>query len=477
MPSLTAALAAVVAAGALLSASASPDASTPLLVVLNKSDDEAALVDPSSYEVVDRLPTGAGPHEVAISPDGRLAWVSDYGTGESPGHTLTVLDLVERRVDATVDLGSYTRPHGIAVSADGATVWVTAEGARAVVELDARSRAIRTVWRTDQNVSHMVVPTPDERKLYVANIGSGSVSVVDREAGTVTSVPTGAGAEGIDVTPDGSEVWVTNRGEGTISILDVSADTVLATFESGGEVPIRVKISPDGGEAWVSNAGSSTVTVFRVADRALEATLDVGAVPVGVLITPDGGRAFVANTRDDRVTVFDVAARETVGSFRPGNEPDGMAYVRVPAPRADPADVSSIDAIVRALYDVISGPAGERDWSRFRSLFAPGARLAPAAPGPDGAAPLRSIGVEEYVRGAGAYFRENAFHERETARREERFGNVANVMSAYDSRRAPDEEPFARGVNSITLVHAEGRWWVVSIAWDEARPGLEIPAY
>ncbi|HUP20570.1 MAG TPA: hypothetical protein VM778_11525 [Gemmatimonadota bacterium] len=146
------------------------------------------------------------------------------------------------------------------------------------------------------------------------------------------------------------------------------------------------------------------------------------------------------------------------------------------APAADPADVESIDAIVAAVYESISGPAGERDWPRFRTLFAPGALLVPAAPRSDGSAPLRALGVEQYVQAAGAFFRENPFYEVESGRTLERFGNVANAMSAYESRRAPEEEPFTRGINTITLVHDGQRWWLVSIAWDEHRPGNEIPA-
>lgn len=298
-----------------------------LLVVLNKAEDEAVLVDPDGYGVRARLPTGAGPHEVAISPDGRTAYVADYGR-ETPGNTITVLDLVDREVEATWDLLNYTRPHGIATSADGSVVWVTAEGARAVLEIDAASGRIGRVWRTGQNVSHMVARTPDERKLYVANIGSGSVSVIDRASDEVTTVPTGAGAEGVAVSPDGAEAWVTNRQEGTISVIDVATDEVVATFSSGGEVPIRVAFTPDGAEAWVSNAGSDSVTVFRAGDRTIAATLEVGAVPVGILIAPDGSRAFVANTRANRVTVFDVGSRERADTFTTGIEPDGMAWRR-----------------------------------------------------------------------------------------------------------------------------------------------------
>jgi hypothetical protein len=146
------------------------------------------------------------------------------------------------------------------------------------------------------------------------------------------------------------------------------------------------------------------------------------------------------------------------------------------APAAPPAaDVASIDAILAALYDVISGPAGERDWIRFRSLFAPGALLVPAAPRPDGTSPLRALGVEDFIRVSGEYLRREPFYEVETGRRLERFGNVASVLSGYASRRAPGEEPFARGVNAITLVTDGGRWTIVSIAWDVERTGNAIP--
>lgn len=144
-------------------------------------------------------------------------------------------------------------------------------------------------------------------------------------------------------------------------------------------------------------------------------------------------------------------------------------------PAADPADVESVDAIVTALYDVISGPAGERDWERFRTLFAPGALLVPAAPAADGSTPLRALSVEGYVERVGPYFAESPFYEVESARETARFGNVASLMSAYESRTDPAGEPFARGINAITLVTDGQRWYVVSVAWDVDRPGNEIP--
>ncbi|HXE91415.1 MAG TPA: beta-propeller fold lactonase family protein [Terriglobales bacterium] len=311
-------------------------AAESVLVVLNKSDHEAALVNPASYAVVAKLATGKGPHEAATSPDGRYAYVSNYGSfgvfrqGEpprnEPGNTITVLDLTERKVKATYDLGENRQPHGIWVSRDGSRLWVTCEGAQAVLELEAATGKILKSWKTSQQVSHMVVPTPDERKLYVANIGSGSVTVIERVSDRVTFVPTAAGAEGIDVSPDGREVWVTNRGAGSISVIDVATDRVVATFSSGGDFPIRVKFTPDGREVWVSNARSNRIAVFDARTRARVGEVLVGTVPVGILITPDGRRAFVANTNANLVSVIDVAGRKVLQTFTTGNEPDGMAW-------------------------------------------------------------------------------------------------------------------------------------------------------
>ena len=159
--------------------------------------------------------------------------------------------------------------------------------------------------------------------------------------------------------------------------------------------------------------------------------------------------------------------------------PRRLSIDSLPRPAANPADVSSPDAILKALYDVISGPAGaKRDWDRFRSLFVLNARLMPTRPNPSGGATVSAWSADDYAALAGASLEKTGFFEREISRKTEAYGNIMHVFSTYESRRTgdPAEKPFARGINSIQLLKDGNRWWVVSIFWDAERPGNEIPA-
>ncbi|CAN5792919.1 hypothetical protein BH23GEM10_BH23GEM10_13690 [soil metagenome] len=146
-------------------------------------------------------------------------------------------------------------------------------------------------------------------------------------------------------------------------------------------------------------------------------------------------------------------------------------------PPAAPEDVGSVDAIIAALYDVISGPAGQRrDWARFNSLFIPGARLIPTGSAADGTVRHRVMTPADYAATSGPVLEERGFFESEIGRTTERFGNIIQVFSAYDSRTtAADPEPFARGINSIQLLHDGVRYWVVTVFWDSERPDNMIP--
>jgi hypothetical protein len=145
-------------------------------------------------------------------------------------------------------------------------------------------------------------------------------------------------------------------------------------------------------------------------------------------------------------------------------------------PAAKPEDVASLDAIVRSLYDVISGPAGQkRDWDRMRSLFYPGARLIPARPTPEGGATATMLSVEDFIKRSEPGIAKG-FFESEIRREIQTFGNIAHVFSTYESKRAQGEKPFARGINSFQLLKDGQRWWIVTIFWDSERPDNPLPA-
>jgi hypothetical protein len=147
------------------------------------------------------------------------------------------------------------------------------------------------------------------------------------------------------------------------------------------------------------------------------------------------------------------------------------------APAARPADVSSMDAVIKAVYDAISGPGDQRrDWNRMRSLFVPGARLIAVHAGKDSPNVARVLSVEDYIRLAEPLMAKKGFFERESHRTVERFGDIAQVFSTYESRYAEtDATPFERGINSFQLMFDGHRWWVVTIYWQGERSDRPIP--
>ena len=156
-------------------------------------------------------------------------------------------------------------------------------------------------------------------------------------------------------------------------------------------------------------------------------------------------------------------ARPTPGTTsEPAQQPTAVAT----PPVVNPADVSSVDAIIKTVYDVISGPAGkQRDWDRMRSLFIPGARLVATGRRQTGGYGFRVMTVDDYVLANGPYLLKEGFFETEIARKTESFGQIVHAFSTYESRHKPEDKPFARGINSIQLVNDGNRWWIVTIFW------------
>ena len=459
-----------------------------LIIVTNKQAATATVVDLATGRTLTTLPTGGGPHEIARSSDGRLAVVSDYGAQQA-GRTLTVIELPALRVARTIDLGDYTRPHGITFLPGDSLVAVSSETSRNVVIVNAVSGTIVRAISTNAPGSHMVATTANGAFAYTGDMGSHTVTEIDLRTGkatrtwTVPNVP-----EAINVTPDGREVWVGSNATGKVSVVDVASGAVTTAAE-GVRWPYRILFTPDQKTVLIPDLrGEELRFLDRASRRELGRISLAGAAPQGITITPDGRYALLSLSAQGRVAIVDVNARTVAGHVNAGPTPDGVVYVRLvlsgppPAPMTaagtvKPADVASVDAIITALYDVISGPAGQkRDWDRFRGLFAPGARLMPTGRRPNGPNVMRILTPEEYVTNIGPQLERGGFFEREIGRQTQTFGAVTHVFSAYDSKRTlADTVPFARGINSIQLFNDGTRYWVVSIYWDSERPDNRIP--
>ncbi len=361
----------VLAVAVSLTAMAESLAGQATLVVLNSGDSQAALVDPATQQVVARFPTGPDPREVALSPDGRFAYITSYGftgdraspaaagdvsdpdgggeaarygaqvhlgasaegapgTGAQPvssgGAAVTVLDLIARRVHAAFHPGPYRNLHGIIVGSDGRRLWMTAEADSGIVELDAHTGALLMLWKTGGAKSHTLTLSPDNRRIYVANAGSDAITVIDRVTVVEQRIPAGRNPEGLALSRNARELWVANRGDHTITIIDTRRLKEMARFPSGGREPVRLQFNPAQNEMWVVNRGSRNVTVLDVASAAVLATIQLDEEPRSLAFSSDGARVFVSTPHSGDVVVIDAPARMPLGSVRTGAGPHGLAW-------------------------------------------------------------------------------------------------------------------------------------------------------
>jgi DNA-binding beta-propeller fold protein YncE len=322
-------------------------AAAETLLVVRKSDAAIDLIDPGSGARLASVSLGYAPHEVSVSPDGRLAAVSNYGSREQPGSTLSIVDLEQPRELRRIDLAPHTRPHGVAWFAPD-RIAVTTEGSKHLLVVEPESGRIVSAIATDQDVSHMVVVDADGQRAYVTNIGSGTTTALDLAAGRkLTDLATGAGSEALALTPDGRELWVAARVAGELVIVNTDKLEVAARLPLPG-IPIRIAITPDGRTVLVTCAGTAEIVALDVTTRSERARrrVDVprapgadqrplarlapdSVLPIGLLVSGDGASAFVAVTMGDVVVQISTESLEPVRTIAVGGEPDGLGMASV----------------------------------------------------------------------------------------------------------------------------------------------------
>lgn len=320
------------------SAFANPALAADLLVG-NKSADTVWRLSLEDGRRIGAFPAGPAPHEIVVSPDGRLALVTHYG-GAEPGRSVGVLDLETGRVARRIRLDGHARPHGIRWLPDGRAV-VTAEATGSLLVLDVAGGTVESAIEVGDGNGHMVEVSADGGVAYVSKIADGTVSRVDLAKGEVTHVvESGAGAEGLAVHPLSGDVWVGNREADTVTVHDAGTLALRHTLQSEG-FPIRVVFTPDGRHALVTNARAATLAVFdaetreRVAEVPLaregaayrDTLLGIAALPIGVVADPAKPRVYVAISGADEIAVIDTNTWTVIDHWPTGREPDALAIV------------------------------------------------------------------------------------------------------------------------------------------------------
>lgn len=302
------------------------------ILILNKSSHTAWQLDAATGEHLVEYATGTAPHEVAVSPDKQWAVVTNYGDRQ-PGNSLTVIDLHNKKVAKTINLDSFQRPHGVEWFSDSKRVVISVEQQQSIIIVDVAEGKILSDIKTNQSISHMVELNKYEDRVYVTNLGSGSLTVLNiSDQKIVKTIATGEGTEGLTLVNNGKELWVTNRASDTISIIDTESLEVTETIGSSG-FPIRAEVSPNGNYVAVSNARASTVTVFDAKSKKKLATISTktpgitDGTPIGLTFSDDTSRLYVADSNADKIVVINTDSWKVLETFQTGTTPDGIAYI------------------------------------------------------------------------------------------------------------------------------------------------------
>jgi DNA-binding beta-propeller fold protein YncE len=309
------------------------------IVASNMNDNTATVLDAATGRLLATLPTGEGPHEVAISHDGRWATVSNYGVRGKPGSTITVIDVVRRAVDRTIDLHEYQRPHGMAFFPGDSLLAVTSEAGKAVLIVDFRSGTVRRTLPTNARTSHMVAMSANGARLATANIADGTVALLDPSSPDAsTLVRVAAQPEGIAITPSGSTVWVGSNRDSVVLVIDVARAAVVDTLRGFG-LPYRLAISPDEKLAVITDPAKAEVRVvdaqshrgrftISIARDSLVSTAEIpgSPSPEGVTISPDSRWAFVTLQGRNRVATIDLDRGVIVAMAPTGVWSDGVGF-------------------------------------------------------------------------------------------------------------------------------------------------------
>lgn len=289
------------------------------VVVANQQSASASILQPDG--TMKHVTVGVGPHEAAVSPDGRTAVVTIYGT-QTPGNQLAVIDLVRDTVARTIDLGSYVRPHGVVFLGDSSDrIAVTSEATGNVVLVELSTGDVAAV-PTNARGSHMVAVDATGSRGWTSNVADNSVSELDLTGRRfVRSFAVPPRPEGIAVTPDGAEIWVGSNDTGAVTVVATATGEVVQTL-TGATFPYRLGASPDGARMAIVDGMGDRLLIADVATHRYIGSIELAA-PRGVVIAADNRTAYVTQAAG-QLAVVDIQELKVLRTIAVQASPDGV---------------------------------------------------------------------------------------------------------------------------------------------------------
>ena len=305
-----------------------------MLLVANQGDHDLSLIDPAAGKQVAKVPVdGVTGHEVAASPDGTTAYVPIYGDSGvgrpgTDGTKISVIDLASRKVVHTIDFGHGVRPHCVIYDPNSGMLYVTTELDKTVSIIDPRTLKIVGAVPTGQEQSHMLVLSRDGSRGYTANVGPGTVSVLDMKARkTLAIIPISKGTQRIAISRDDSMVFTADQEKPQLAVIDTATNKVRQWVPLPA-VGYGTAPTLDGRWLLVALRTSKQVAVVDLKTMQVAKTIDVPDGPAEVLMTPDGKTAYVACNSKSQVAEIDLGQWKVSRVIDAGKTADGLAWAK-----------------------------------------------------------------------------------------------------------------------------------------------------